>query len=251
MPSNLIGKYGQPPKELSNIDNDILSLKSNCSPSSPSSGKHLSTSLSYNHDEFVADNGSLNKEHNEDGNGQEEIRITKEFPENEEPKMSSRFLRDQMEDAMTKARFMAAQQFFLQHFQKRRQILLSAAQLQDTVSSEDEKKKHLSSFPFPHFPFNLPPTPLLHSAFPNISQGPNLNTEALQNEIEQTPKEIETDGLHKKEIYPTGQAENALLLFSQIQNYRRHLLESGISKFPIGSLDSNSIRHCDNLIAPF
>ena len=251
MPSNLIGKYGQQYKEISHIDNDSLSLKSNCSALSPSSAKHPSISQNYNQDEYVEDNGLVNKESNEDINSQDELNITKEFSDNEEQKMGSRFLRDQMEDAMTKARLMAAQQFFLQNFQKRRQILLTAAHLQETVSSEDDKKKVLTPFPLPHFPFNLSPTPLLHSAFPNIPHDPNMNIDALRNETEQKSKEMETDVLHKNEIYPTGQAENALLLFSQIQNYRRQLLESGIVKLPIGSFDSNSIRQCDNLITPF
>ena len=250
MTTNLLGKYGQQYKEFNHKDSDLANSRSNCSPSIPSGTNKFPFTQKFVEDGLLEKPDGLGKMANKQSNGEEQISITKEFTDNEELKMGSQSPHDEVDDALTRARFLATQQFFLQTFQKRRQLLLTAAHLQDTASSENDNKNIPAPLPFAFFPFNLSPTALIHSAFPNVLQGHNISNEAIQNEIEQKSSKTEADVLDRIEKYPTGQAENALMLFSQIQNYRRHLLESGSVTFPIGSVDSNSFRRCDNLIPP-
>ena len=243
MPSNLMGKYGPQYPELGQID---LNFKKN----SASDEHHLSAKR-YSPHELVDDKSPSTKEGNSDITESEHKNATKDHIKDEELAIGSRSLFDQMEDAVTKAKFIAAQQFLLQNFQKRSQVLMSAANTQESPISNEEKKKTLAPFPFSPFPFSLPPPPPMHQTFFNTSMISNVSNDALRNEAKSKSREIEIDTEDKDDIEPPKHAENALFLFSQIQNYRRHLLESGLAKFPIGPVDPNSVRQCDKLLAPF
>ena len=263
MSSSLIGKYGGHPSQYSS---DISHLETHCTPdfrsnSSPQglSSEKPTTLTSSNNDGAVEDNCFASKDNNDAMNESTNdlSHIAKLVPNaNEEIRVGSKSLFDQMEDAVAKAKFIAAQQFLLQNFHKQRQALMNAASLQNTTIPLEEKKRSLSQFPFTPFPFNIPqPSPMIgHPPFPSFSPFHNVKTESSEGEVTER-KEKDNPGdpvetrMNGADPNPT---ENALLLFSQIQNYRRHLLDSGIAKFPsIASLDQNSLRQCDQLIAPF
>ena len=264
MSSSLIGKYGGHPSQYSS---DISHLETHCTPdfrsnSSPQglSSEKPTTLTSPNNDDTVEDNCFASKDCNDAMNESTNdlSHIAKLVPNaNEEIRVGSKSLFDQMEDAVAKAKFIAAQQFLLQNFHKQRQALMNAASLQNTTMPLEEKKRSLSQFPFTPFPFNIPqPSTMMgHPPFPSFSPFHNVKTESSEGEMTPGRKDKDNSGdpvdtrMNGADPNPT---ENALLLFSQIQSYRRQLLDSGIAKFPsIASLDQNSLRQCDQLITPF
>ena len=264
MSSSLIGKYGGHPSQyssdVSHLDtHNPPDFRSNSSPQGLSSEKQT-TVMSPNNDDTVEDNCFASKDNNDAMNESTNdlSNITKMVPNaNEEIRVGSKSLFDQMEDAVAKAKFIAAQQFLLQNFHKQRQALMNAASLQNTTTTLEEKKRSLSQFPFTPFPFNIPqPSSMIgHPPFPSFSPFHNVKAGSSESEMAQGRKENDDSGdpvetrMNGTDPNPT---ENALLLFSQIQNYRRHLLDSGIAKFPsIASIDQNSLRQCDQLITPF
>ena len=260
MSSSLIGKYGGHPSQYSSDISHMEThnpseFRSNSLPQGLTLEKPTILT-SPNNDDAVEDNCFPSKDNAMNESTNDLSNIAKLVPNNEEIRVGSKSLFDQMEDAVAKAKFIAAQQFILQNFHKQRQALMNAASLQNTHL--EEKKRSLSQVnPFTPFPFNIPqPSPMMgHPSFPSFSPFNNVKTESSEGEMTQGSKEkdnsgdpVET-GMNGADPNPT---ENALLLFSQIQNYRRHLLDSGIAKFPsIASLDQNSLRQCDQLITPF
>ena len=262
MSSSLIGKYGGHPSQYSDISHmeshNPSDFRSNSSPQGLASEK-TATLTSPNNDDTVEDNCFASKDNNDAMNESTNdlSNIAKLVPNNEEIRVGSKSLFDQMEDAVAKAKFIAAQQFLLQNFHKQRQALMNAASLQNTTMPLEEKKRSLSQFPFTPFPFNIPqPSTMIgHPPFPSFSPFHNVKTESSEGDMTPGRKEKDNPG-DPVETRMNGAdpnpRENALLLFSQIQNYRRHLLDSGIAKFPsIASLDQNSLRQCDQLITPF
>ena len=182
------------------------------------------------------------------------INVNKEF--SNDIGITSKPFFGQIEDAMvTKAKLIAAQQFLLQNFQKQREALVSAQNVSSISTLPiDSNKKLFSPFPFSPFPFSLPPTPVHFPALPNMPKNNNEMTDpnSLKQEEKEDVEETETDSDSRNErSLNKSQTENAFLLFSQIQNYRRQLLESGSQKFPHNSVDSNSIRPCEKLVTPF
>lgn len=161
----------------------------------------------------------------------------------------------QMEDAVTKGRLIAAQQFLLQNFQKQREALISAQNISSisTLQSE-ENKKVFAPFPFSPMPFTLPPTSIHFSGFSNMPKNNNgvVETIPIKKENNEHEEKIETESDVRDEETPKkSQTDNALLLFSQIQNYRQQILESGNSKFSPDSIEPNIIRPCEKLVTPF
>jgi hypothetical protein len=250
IPSHLIGKYGPQYADMGPIDNGAFNFRPISSPKPLSIEKNCLVSENSNVDQIIDDNESISKEnkgnvHDSDNKGKDFCR-TESIP-------GSRSLLDQMEDAVSKAKFLAAQQFILQNFHKQREVLMAAATIQNpSVSMNEDSKKLFTHFPFNPLPFSLSSSPFSqYQGLTNISKANCTTTDSLTNEPKSQYKEMETDTQEKDETDQAKNAENAFLLFSQIQNYRRHLLSSGIPKTPIGSLDLNAIRQCDKLIARF
>ena len=183
-------------------------------------------------------------------NRQEEDCLRSDIPENEENTSHPNKQHSQMEDAVTKARFIAAQQLFLQHLQKRKHLLLTATQLRDNTLSENADRKSVAAFPPSLFPFSFQGTPLLNTASSAALELPKFDIEALGNGMSHGPEELYGDIVQDKKMDPLGQTENILMLFTQIQNYRRHLHESGAMKFPFASNSSRFSSH-DNVVKPF
>ena len=252
IPSNLIGKYGPQYSDMLSIDDGAFNFKPNSSPKHISIEKNCLISENSRGDELIDDNENTAKENKD--NAHESVVAGKDFPRSEGINTSeSRSLFDQVEDAVSRAKFLAAQQFILQNFQKQREVLMAATTVQNpSISPNEDNKKLFTHFPFNPLPFSVSSTPLSqYQCFTNMSQANCTTTDSLTNEPKSKLKEMETDTQDKDETDQAKHAENAFLLFSQIQNYRRHLLSSGIPKMPIGSLDLNPIRQCDKVIARY
>ena len=79
-----------------------------------------------------------------------------------------------------------------------------------------------------------------------------VETIPIKKENNEHEEKIETESDVRDEETPKkSQTDNALLLFSQIQNYRQQILESGNSKFSPDSIEPNIIRPCEKLVTPF
>ena len=236
MPSSLSGKYGGHPSysDLANLENETLS-----DISSPSqvivqpAYKHLfSQSHNSNTNNLEENHKAKNK------NPREEQDIPKQDWCNEHEKYKnspSPQCQDEADDTISKARFVAAQQIFLQQLQKRRQLLMSAAQTQDSSHSDNNGGKLFHHFPFNIPPINAPPIATIPSIFPNGFDSHKVDNGVLINgKIHQNQDEERGELLQQMYQLPAagGQLENMIMLFTQIQNYRRHLLESGTMKFP-------------------
>ena len=170
-----------------------------------------------------------------------------------ESELPSKSIFSQMEDAVTKAKLIAAQQFLIQNFQKQREALVSAQNLSHIPTLPNDGKM-VTPLPFTPFPFSLPPSSMTFPSLPNMSKNNNrlMDTIPFKKEDKEDVEEIENDSDHKDEKSPQkSQTENAFLLFSQIQNYRRQLLESGNPKLSHDSIETNSIRPIEKLVAPF
>ena len=162
---------------------------------------------------------------------------------------------DQMEDAVTKAKLIAAQQFLLQNFHKQREALISAQNVSSisALQTEDHKKQ-FTPFLFSTLPFGLPPPSIHFPGLPNMPKNNNRPLEAFQvkKDIEEDVQEKKTESDIKEEECPNkGQTENAFLLFSKIQKYRQQMIKNGNSKVSSDSIESNPIRSCEKLITPF
>ena len=234
------------------IDDGAFNFKPNSSPKHISTEKNCLISENSRVDELIDDNESTAKENQDYAH--ESVIAGKDFPRSEDINpLESRSLFDQVEDAVSRAKFLAAQQFILRNFQKQREVLMAANTIQNpAISPNDDNKKLFTHFPFNPLPFNISSTPFSqYQSVTNISQANCVTADSLTNEPKSKFKKMDTDTQEKDKTDQAKHAENAFLLFSQIQNYRRHLLSSGISKMPIGSLDLNAIRQCDKLIARF
>ena len=252
IPSNLIGKYGPQYSDMGSIDDGGFNFKLSSAPKHLSVERNCLVSDNSHVDELIDDNEIIAKENK---NNVHDLDLSdKDFPRIESPStLGSRSLFDQMEDAVSRAKFLAAQQFIIQNFQKQREVLMAAATIENPCNStNDDNKKLFTHFPFNPLPFGVSSSPLSQfQGFTNISQANCFTTDSLTNEPKSMYKEVETDTQDKEETDQAKYAENAFLLFSQIQNYRRHLLSSGMPKIPAGSLDLNPIRQCDKVIARF
>ena len=137
IPSNLIGKYGPQYTDMGSLDDGSFNFKSSLSAKHLAPEKNSATSDNSTLDELIDGNEIVSKENRSkfeesdiSGNG---------FSRGEDLKTAgSNAVFDQMEDAITKAKFLAAQQFLLQNFQKQRELLMAATSTQNPSTSSDE-----------------------------------------------------------------------------------------------------------------
>ena len=122
--------------------------------------KHLTQKLDSiteesNRDPYIGESekeekaSNINKRSLNDANGNDDLLKESELP--------SKSIFGQMEDAVTKAKLIAAQQFLIQNFQKQRDALVSAQNLSNIPTLPNDGKI-LTPFPFSPFPFSLPPS---------------------------------------------------------------------------------------------
>ena len=253
IPANITGLYGSHYSDASRIENISLNRQNSSSPMKNMSEMTNSVPEALKHDQSREDSErddmSSYSSHREFDNS----KAIREFSNDAASPAKSLF--GQMEDAVTKAKLIAAQQFLLQNFQKQREALFSAQNISSisTLPSE-ENKKMFAPFPFSPLPFTLPPTSVHFSGFPNMPKNNNgvMESFPLKKEDNEEEEKIETESDVRDEESPKkSQRDNAFLLFSQIQKYRQQILESGNSKFSPDSMEPNIIRSCEKLVTPF
>ena len=251
IPANITGLYGTPYSDMGHIEDMSFGRNSTSSPIKHLTKKLDSITEGSSRDHYTGESekedkaSNLNTQSLNDANGNDDLL--------KESELTSKSIFGQMEDAVTKAKLIAAQQFLLQNFQKQREALVSAQNLSHIPTLPNDGKM-VTPFPFSPFPFSLPPSSMTFPSLPNMSKNNNrlMDTVPFKKEGKEDVEEIDNDSDDKDEKSPQkSQTENAFLLFSQIQNYRRQLLESGNPKHSHDSIETNSIRPIEKLVAPF
>ena len=122
----MASKYCQNSKEINNLDDESISPKSDLSSPTqvalPHSRNPFLMPNIFNKEETSENGENPNKDRIQYINRRNENCLRSDIAENEENISHPNKLHNQMEDAITKARFIAAQQLFLQHLQKRKQL---------------------------------------------------------------------------------------------------------------------------------
>lgn len=221
--------------------------------------KHLTQKLDSIKEESSRDH-YIGESEKEDKASNLNTRLLNDANENDnilkESELPSKSIFGQMEDAVTKAKLIAAQQFLIHNFQKQREALVSAQNISHIPMIPNDGKM-VTPFPFSPFPFSVPPSSMNFASLPNMLKNNNRQIDTIplkKEDKEREDEEIENDSDkdHKDEKSPEkSPTENAFLLFSQIQNYRRQLLESGNPKLSHDSIETNSIRPIEKLVAPY